>query len=199
MSRLTRRRNFTLVELLTVVAIIGVLVGIVMGLMSMATGKMTEARTKSLISQISVALESYKAKYGYYVQQPVAYAFYLDVVTSGASSGEEYISNNFCQFIDYQTILNKDTTRVTTSSVPSSSNKAWLVDGYGNPMIYRCPGYFNRNGFDLGSLGSDGKFGNLSSGGVAYNLDGSTATKETVSNGYQAQFGKGDDVANFTR
>ena len=192
------RKNFTLVELLTVVAIIGVLIGIVMGLMSLASGKMAEARTRGVMSQISVALENYKAKYGYFIQQASAYTFYLDVVdsTSATPSDDQKITNNFCQFIDYQALLNKDTQR--GSGAVSSTNRAWVVDGYGNPLIYRCPGYFNRNGFDLGSLGADGKFGLLSSGGVSYNLNG-TSGQETVSNGYQAKFGQGDDIANFTR
>lgn len=193
------RKNFTLVELLTVVAIIGVLVGIVMGLMSLASGKMSEAKTRSVITQLSVALENYKAKYGYYIQQKVAYTFYLDDVDKGTTPPDaQKITNNFCQYIDYARMLSKDTATATTAAV-SATNRAWVVDGYGYPIIYRCPGYYNRNGFDLGSLGMDGKFGQLSTGGVAYNLDGSTASKEAVTNGYKSKFGTGDDIVNFTR
>ncbi len=198
MSRKTLRKNFTLVELLTVIAIIGVLIGIVMGLMSMASGKMAEARTRSLISQISVALENYKAKYGYYIQAPTVAAFYLDVVTSGATAGAtDNITSNFCQFIDYQAMVNKDTTRYTPSSAIDSSNRAWVVDGYGNPLIYRCPGFYNRNSFDLGSVGSDGKYG---SGGSAFSAgtEGATGTAGSYK-GSNNGFGTGDDMVNFTR
>ncbi|MBE6400277.1 MAG: type II secretion system protein [Lentisphaerae bacterium] len=34
-----------------------------------------------------------------------------------------------------------------------------IVDGWGNPILIRFPGKFNRGGFDIISPGSDGKFG----------------------------------------
>jgi len=185
-----RKARFTLVELLTVMAIIAVLVGIVLGLMGMATRKMAEAKSKSLVQLVSVALESYKAKYGYYIQQASAGAFYLDYVASGASAGDPTnITCNFCQFVDYENLHNKDC-QLSGSSV-SASNRYWVVDGFGNPLVYRCPGYYNRSGFDLGSGGADGNYGSPSSGAKGILSFDNTA--------YTTVFGQGDDITNFTR
>ncbi len=181
-----QRSRFTLVELLTVMAIIAVLVGIVLSLMGMATRKMSEARTKSVVQQVCNALENYKAKYGYYLQtQGVAKAFYLDLVNSSAAAGAaDNITGNFCNFIDYEMMRNKDSQIVGTPG----TDRYWLVDGFGYPIVYRCPGYFNRSGFDIGSGGIDGCFGSTTKGVLSFD-DAK----------YKSDFGKGDDIVNFTR
>jgi len=184
-----RKARFTLVELLTVMAIIAVLIGIVLGLMGMATRKMAEAKTKSLVQLISVALENYKAKYGYYIQQSTAGAFYLDYVNSSSSAPGEILINNFCQFVDYEALHNKDCQ--LSGSTLSASNKYWVVDGFGSPLVYRCPGFYNRSGFDLGSGGADGYYGSPSSGAKSVLTFDNTA--------YTTVFGQGDDITNFTR
>lgn len=51
---------FTLIELLTVIAIIGVLAGLVVGLSGLATGKARESRIRTEHSRLVMAIESYK-------------------------------------------------------------------------------------------------------------------------------------------
>jgi type II secretory pathway pseudopilin PulG len=199
MTTFKRKACFTLVELLTVVGIIGVLIGMVMGLMSLATCKAAEARTKSIIMQISTALENYKAKYGYYMQQSTAGAFYLDYVNVSAAStvtDGSFIQYNFCQFIDYTAMLNKNAQMATgiTATTLTAASKAWLLDGYGNALVYRCPGYFNRNGFDLGSVGSDSKWGSTTTFSST-----AISSQDTSSGAFRTYFGLGDDIVNFSR
>lgn len=59
-------RAFTLLELLTVIAIIGVLAGFVVGLAPLAAGHMREARLRSELAGLVMAIENYKAKFGVY-------------------------------------------------------------------------------------------------------------------------------------
>lgn len=186
-----RKNRFTLVELLVVIAIITILAGMAIGVMGLATQKMANSKTQALIQKISVALENYKAKYGYYIQRTTAGIFYLDVVNSAASAtASDNIKNNFCQFVDYDTLISRDTA--------TYGGRYWLVDGYGNPLIYRSPGYFNKGGFDLGSVGSDGKYGD---GGTALTLSNAETDFKANQTGSNAlkNFGNGDDLTNFKR
>jgi type II secretory pathway pseudopilin PulG len=194
MSAKKTLRHFTIIELLTVIGIIGVLIGIVMGLMSLGTNKAAEARTKALIAQLSVALENYKTKYGYYLQAQYAQAFYLDRVDNAATPADDTqkITNNFCQFIDFEQMRNKSCTKTPATATALKDMVFNVVDGWGYPLIYRCPGYFNRNGYDLGSVGADGKYGSTT---TAYSL-GSLSTDNTYKT---SAFGQGDDITNFTR
>jgi len=57
---------FTLIELLTVIAIISVLAGLLVGLAPIATTRIREARLKGELNDLVTAIESYKAKYGVY-------------------------------------------------------------------------------------------------------------------------------------
>ncbi len=61
-----RQSGFSLVELLTVISIIGLIAGLVVGVGPAVQRKMREARVKSDLSQIVTAIENYKAKFGVY-------------------------------------------------------------------------------------------------------------------------------------
>ncbi len=60
------RLAFTLIELLTVISIIGVLAGMVVGLAPVASARMKEARVRGELAGLVTAIESYKAKFGVY-------------------------------------------------------------------------------------------------------------------------------------
>ncbi|MSU35820.1 MAG: type II secretion system protein [Pedosphaera sp.] len=65
---------FTLIELLAVIAIMGVLAGMLVGLAPVAGAKMRESRIRAELQQIVAAIEEYKAKYGFYPPDGVATA-----------------------------------------------------------------------------------------------------------------------------
>jgi len=60
--------GFTLVELLVTTAIIGILIGIVVGVAGLASKKSDEGKARAEMQQIGNALEEYRIKYGRYPQ-----------------------------------------------------------------------------------------------------------------------------------
>lgn len=187
-------KKFTTTELLVVMAIIAVLMAMGLGVYSFASGKMAETRTRGTIKKLEVALERYKEKFGYYIQSATYNYFLLDKVSS-TTTGTEYVKNNFCQYIDYEQMTKNDC-EATTATPP----RYYVIDGFGGKILYRCPGYFNKDKYDLVSAGSNAAIGNLAS---TYDFNPLTDYIEAATGGpkakAQSDLGKGDDIANFTR
>jgi prepilin-type N-terminal cleavage/methylation domain-containing protein len=60
------RRAFTLIELLTVMAIIGILAAIIIPTVSSVRVSANKAKTKVQFNQWASAIESFRSEYGYY-------------------------------------------------------------------------------------------------------------------------------------
>lgn len=172
--------RYSMVEILVVLAIIAILMGLGAGGFSAVRRKMSTARTEATLNKVRVALESYKAKYGYYppsvnasnaiVWQP----FFLDLNDPSVERGK--MQNNFNQFIDYGKIANEESTVVgsyTTGPVTVKryavgdgwESKVWEKTGSSseteqvcNFIVYMCPGMVNQNSYDLFSAGVDRTF-----------------------------------------
>ncbi len=181
---------FTLVEILTVIVILIILTGISLGVTSLVRNKISTARTESAIKMIEIALEQYKTKYGYYPrssQNPIP--FYLDYVDLDTSTVDaNKTQNNIWQFLD-EKFKNTSTRKQKENEAYSLGNSRYVIDGYDRPLIYRYPGMFNKGGFDLGSCGKDGKYGD-GAGNVIQ-------TPENISQTNYENFGQGDDIVNF--
>ena len=65
-SRSRRASAFSLIELLTVIAILGILSAILIPSISSARASATKARTRVLFGQWAAAIEAFRAEYGYY-------------------------------------------------------------------------------------------------------------------------------------
>jgi prepilin-type N-terminal cleavage/methylation domain-containing protein len=168
---------FTLVELLVVISILAILMGIGVGAFSYANRRIADTRTRTLIKQIEVAMESYKQEFGYYPQKATIGSFSVQRDTA-VDKGD------FTYFLDFEP-LKQNNTRVGTASPP----KTWytFVDGYGSDLLYRCPGFKNKTSFDLASKGPDGRYGE------------STTVNDASSEAQKyGQLGKADDITNFT-
>jgi prepilin-type N-terminal cleavage/methylation domain-containing protein len=86
------RRAFTLIELLTVMAIIGILAGITFGVVKGVQERSAIGQAKSELAAIAQALESYKRQYGDYPQSGTGNA--LPASTSVSSSDAQYVVFN---------------------------------------------------------------------------------------------------------
>lgn len=81
----SRKRGFTLIELLVVVSIIGLLASVVLASLNTARGKARDAKRRSELHQLAIALEFYYDKYGRY---PVS------APNCGGQSGDTYCRDN---------------------------------------------------------------------------------------------------------
>lgn len=126
------RNGLTLIELIVVLIVIGLLAGLVA---PQILGRVSEARTttaKAQIELLGVALENYRLDNGVY---------------PSTAQGLEAL-------------------RAKPAGSPAPANwrgpymrKAIPADPWGRPYIYASLGTIDRQGFDLGSLGRDGKRG----------------------------------------
>ena len=154
-----------MVELLIVMAIIVILAGIVMGGAAYARRNARSKRVQSQVGMIRLALTEYEAEHGYYPQQATAGPLRLAVIASLVDpTGRSYLD------------LNED-------AFSESSDQTNMIDAFGNPIYYQCPGKMNKKTFDLWSMGPDGKHG----------LGGSSPTNAQVSSEDT------DDINTWTR
>lgn len=65
-SRANARRAFTLIELLTVIAIVGILAAILIPTVGKVRESARKARVKTQLSQWAVAIETFRSEYGFY-------------------------------------------------------------------------------------------------------------------------------------
>ncbi len=65
-SQILRQRAFTLIELLVVIAIMGILAALLIPATGAIRDKMKKARAQAELAQVETAIDSYKAKRGFY-------------------------------------------------------------------------------------------------------------------------------------
>ncbi len=161
MKQHSTQHVFTLVEMLTVIGVIVVLAGMTLGVVGYINTKAAMNKTEANIKKLEIALEMYKKSTGYYVQ------------STGTDTGFKITPTDteLIKCIDYQAMYPND--------IDHTTNK--VLDGWGGTIYYRCPGSKNTSTFDLGSMGSDGEYGNKA---------GKTDT---------TKLGLGDDICNFKR
>jgi len=134
-ASLSRRSAFTLIEMLTVITIIGILAGLIVGASKYAITKSKRGSTLARMTTIETALEDYKADNGAYPKS-VSNSGSLYAALSGTAPGGGKRYFNF--------------TAVEIA-------KAKIFDSFGNEYQYVCPGVQNAVTFDLWSAGPDGK------------------------------------------
>lgn len=128
------RKHFTLLEMLIVFGLIAILFGMAL-LMPNDTNAVP--RTRSLIKKLELAMESYRVKYGFYIPASDMWrGFYTD-------------DPGFKEFIDYEEMH-------SMGDIILSGGRPLVIDAFGKPIEYRCPGLKNRSRFDLLSYGPDG-------------------------------------------
>jgi len=131
-SRSERKLGFTLLELVVVIIVLGLLAAIVA---PQILGRVSDARTTSAETQVALfgtALDNYRLDNGAY-----------PTTEQGLAALRE---------------------KPTRAPIPTNWRGPYLrkdvpLDPWGKPYIYRSPGERNVSGYDLLSLGRDGKPG----------------------------------------
>jgi general secretion pathway protein G len=126
----TRPFGFTLIELMLVLVILATLAAIVTPKLTGQSVKAKITAAKTQISQFEVALDAFEIDIGRY---PTAVEGLRALVERPTSEAEGW----------QQPYLKRD--------IP--------LDPWGNEYVYRCPGQYNQDGYDLYSCGPDGKLG----------------------------------------
>ena len=126
------RRGFTLIEILVVIAVIAILASLVAPNVFRHVGTAQDATARAQIEMFGAALDAYRLDNGRY---------------PSTQQGLEAL-------------------RTEPASDPRPRDwrgpylrKAVPLDPWGNAYVYRSPGEVNPNGFDLVSLGADGRPG----------------------------------------
>ncbi|MDR2982642.1 MAG: type II secretion system major pseudopilin GspG [Puniceicoccales bacterium] len=122
------RRAFTLVEMLIVIALLAVVAGaVVVNLDSIFGDAQVDVERQKVNSSLKMALTNYRLKMGSF---PTTEQGLQALLTAPEGSADRWRG-------------------------PYVEKAASLVDAWGSPYQYRCPGSHNTSGYDLWSLGPD--------------------------------------------
>ena len=138
-------RRFTLIEILIVCSLIAFLAAVTIVGVSFAMRTAGDANCRSLINQINLAMNEYKAVTGYFIQQPKGNGFYMDKPKEGE--------------VDLTDFLPTYEKWCTNGTIERPYERSAVCDPAGTTLWYRCPGSHNKGSFDFESAGQDGIFG----------------------------------------
>jgi len=151
-TRLRSSRGFTLVELLTVIAIMLLLASLVIGGLMLAKEKQRQDKAKVQVHLLSNALEQYKADNGSYPES--------------ASATGENASNILYKALYYEGEQDKAKKIYLADLNPEGNKQGWIegkganakiVDPWKNEYLYRTGAAAANPDFDLWSKGKDKK------------------------------------------
>jgi general secretion pathway protein G len=130
-----------LVELLVVIAVIGILAAITLNISSGARERAARDRAQAELAVLATSLERYRAAHGAYPHSPVNGRELLDALSGRLTPTG--VADNRRPFI-------------TLAGLTLDDEQIQLIDPWGNPYIYQRYRSGVREGFFLYSAGPDG-------------------------------------------
>jgi type II secretion system protein G len=171
-----RKHPFTLLELLSVIVIIAVLAGILLGGMNYASRRADEAKTLAIMEEFATALEAFRVDRGYYPVVSSASEVELKKDPDAGPAKEPRANFPWHYFLSG----NQSNKRPYMEGIADGDE---IKDAYGNAFYYKCPGTKNPQKYDLWSKGPDGQHGDKKGGDTDV----------------PANAGKGDDICNWKK
>lgn len=158
---MSRRKGFTLVEILVVITIITLLVSLLVVLISNVIDKARYAKTAAIVKLLDEACKTYHLDFGQYppndlqdsrsLHHHLGMPRKLQVQKTEMGSG---VVSTKPPIVEFQ----RDMLGDAKSGVPDPrTNPVPIVDGFDNPIRYKVPGKYNKKGVDIWSPGKDGK------------------------------------------
>ena len=153
------RKAFTLVELLTVMAVIAILAAITFGISAGVYERQARTKAQAELSSLASALEAYRSEHGAYPEAPgtdwnANAVILFDALTGQIEPDGDAITPRGRAFVD---ISKYDLeTEGSDGDIPDESR---FLDPWGNPYAYQYdpdPASWERFGFVLYSPGPDG-------------------------------------------
>ncbi|MBE6404603.1 MAG: prepilin-type N-terminal cleavage/methylation domain-containing protein [Lentisphaerae bacterium] len=189
--------HFTLVEILAVIAIIGILAGATFGIGSYVKNRNREVQTETTIKMIEVVLEQYKNKYGSYPaltepKKEIGQAVFR--LPANPAEGDKLVA-----LFDDISYNGSEITGIKGVNIVRKGNDIIFLDGWGSPIIYVYPGVFNKTKFDLGSGGANKLLGDDEGSKFSATDIPACGNRNDANGAYRKHFGTGDDITNFRR
>ena len=155
--------KFTLIEIMGVVALIVIIMLIAIGAYRYASDASKEKATTATITRLNNALSALSDQGASPLRTTAATGTngYVTVKFDAANK-KLYLGNTVVgeKDKDQETAFNLFARSMDADNIDSLLDEnGCITDGWGQVMLVRYPGKFNRGGFDIISAGSDGVFG----------------------------------------
>lgn len=143
----SRRGAFTLIELLTVLAIVGIVAAVLIGSASAARERAALGQARAELALLAQTLEAYKAQLGDYPRTSDPAALLQALVGKSNPAGAPLTGRAWLELARFKTDGGRD---------PFSDATAVLVDPFGRPYRYAYASGWVPPAFVLYSSGKDG-------------------------------------------
>ena len=159
-----RRRGFTILELLIVVTIILILAGMTLATMGVWNRKAAKLKAEGQLAAIQLSLDRYfndpqNGEYPLTTGSNGGRVLYQALTGDGddALGGDTEATGEFGSAGEtYLDEAGDESQGMIDTSTSGGTNPKELLDPYGNPWYYICPGEHNKHSYDLASLGPNG-------------------------------------------